>query len=42
MLRRHWLPLLVAATLGYFGLAAAPMLAALAADDPPAITLAER
>lgn len=42
MLRRHWLPLLLAATLGYFGLTAAPTLAALASDNRAEVALAAR
>lgn len=35
-MRRHWLPLLLAVALGYFSLAAAPVLARLA-DNPHVI-----
>lgn len=36
MLRRHWLPLLLAATLGYFALIAGPTLAARVSEAPTA------
>jgi hypothetical protein len=37
MFRRHWITLLIAAVLAYFGVTAAPVLASLATEPEPQI-----